>query len=266
MLALIIGRRVGFRRDPMKPHNLTLTMIGAGLLWFGWYGFNVGSIVLTGETDAANTQQFMTETGVTFLNTTIATMAAMLAWLAMERVMHGKATSLGAASGIVAGLVAITPSCGAVNVVGAIGIGAVAGFACAYAVGLKFKLNLDDSLDVVGVHLVGGVVGTVLIGFLSTSAAPGGIDGLFYGGGLTSLGHQAGAAAISIVWTGVFTTAIGLAIKYTIGWRVAEDDEVDGIDFAEHGESAYDLDGRSGGARLPAPAPAKTRATEGAMA
>jgi ammonium transporter, Amt family len=143
----------------------------------------------------------------------------------------------------------------------------VAGAACAYAVGLKFKLDLDDSLDVVGVHLVGGVVGTVLIGFLSTSAAPGGIDGLFYGGGLTSLGHQTGAAAISIVWTGVFTTLIGLAIKYTIGWRVAEEDEIDGIDFAEHGESAYDLDGRSGGVRTPvAAAPAATRATEGALA
>src|SRR3954447_7766199 len=273
VLALIIGRRIGFRRDPMKPHNLTLTMIGAGLLWFGWYGFNVGSIVLTGDTDKANTQQFMTETGVTFLNTTLATMAAMLAWLAMERVMHGKATSLGAASGIVAGLVAITPSCGAVNVVGAIAIGAVAGMACAYAVGLKFKLDLDDSLDVVGVHLVGGVVGTLLIGFLSTSAAPGGIDGLFYGGGLTSLGHQAGAAGISIVWTGFFTTVIGLAIKYTIGWRVSEDEEVDGIDFAEHGESAYDLDGRSGGVRTPvaashagAHAGAGPATKEGAMA
>jgi len=270
VLALIIGRRVGFMRDPMKPHNLTLTMIGAGLLWFGWYGFNVGSIVLTGDTDKANTQQFMTETGVTFLNTTLATMAAMLAWLAMERVMHGKATSLGAASGIVAGLVAITPSCGAVNVVGAIAIGAVAGAACSYAVGLKFKLNLDDSLDVVGVHLVGGVVGTVLIGFLSTSSAPGGINGLFYGGGLTSLGDQAGAAGISIVWTAFFTTLIGFAIKYTIGWRVSEDEEVDGIDFAEHGESAYDLDGRSGGvlggAGPVAAAHAKTESTEGALA
>ena len=270
VLALIIGRRVGFRRDPMRPHNLTLTMIGAGLLWFGWYGFNVGSIVLTGDTEAANTQQFMTETGVTFLNTTVATMAAMLAWLAMERVVHGKATSLGAASGIVAGLVAITPSCGAVNVVGAITIGAVAGAACAYAVGLKYKLDLDDSLDVVGVHLVGGVIGTVLIGFLSTSAAPGGINGLFYGGGLTSLKDQTGAAAISIVWTGVFTTLIALAIKYTIGWRVTEDEEVDGIDFAEHGESAYDLDGRSGGVRIPVAAgqaatSSNTSATEGAL-
>jgi Amt family ammonium transporter len=267
VLALVIGKRVGFRRDPMRPHNLTLTMIGAGLLWFGWYGFNVGSIVLTGDTDAANTQQFMTETGVTFLNTTIATMTAMLAWLAMERMLHGKATSLGAASGIVAGLVAITPSCGAVDVVGAIAIGAVAGAACAYAVGLKFKFDLDDSLDVVGVHLVGGVVGTVLIGFLSTSAAPGGIDGLFYGGGLTSLGHQAGAAAIAIVWTGVLTTVIGLAIRHTVGWRVTEDEEVDGIDTALHGESAYDLEGRSGGVRIPvAPHHSKTPATEGALA
>jgi Amt family ammonium transporter len=234
----------------MKPHNLTLTMIGAGLLWFGWYGFNVGSIVFTaGDGGAKDTAQFMTETGFTFANTTLATMAAMLAWLAVERAMHGKATSLGAASGIVAGLVAITPSCGAVSLVGAIAIGAIAGALCAWAVGLKYKMNLDDSLDVVGVHLVGGVAGTVLIGFLSTSDAPGGIDGLFYGGGLTSLGHQAGAAAISIVWTAVFTTLIGLGIKYTIGWRIAEEDEVEGIDFVEHGETACDFEGRGGGVR-----------------
>jgi ammonium transporter, Amt family len=247
-------------------------MIGAGLLWFGWYGFNVGSIVLTGKTEAANTRQFMTETGVTFLNTTIATMAAMLAWMAVERVMHGKATSLGAASGIVAGLVAITPSCGAVDLVGAIVIGAAAGAACAYAVGLKFRFKLDDSLDVVGVHLVGGVVGTVLIGLVSTSTAPGGIDGLFYGGGLTSLGDQSGAAAISIIWTGVFTTVIGLGIKHTIGWRVTEEEELEGIDFAQHGESAYDLDGRSGGVMggvgtgILAGAGAGSRNTEGALA
>ncbi len=248
VLALIIGRRVGFRKEPMKPHNLTLTMIGAGLLWFGWYGFNVGSIVFAaGDGGVKDTAQFMTETGFTFVNTTVATMAAMLAWLAVERFMHGKATSLGAASGIVAGLVAITPSCGAVSLLGAIAIGAVAGGLCAWAVGLKYKMNLDDSLDVVGVHLVGGVVGTVLIGFLSTSSAPGGIDGLFYGGGLTSLGHQAGAAGISIVWTAVFTTLIGLGIKHTIGWRIPEEDEVEGIDFTEHGEAAYDFEGRGGG-------------------
>ena len=128
----------------------------------------------------------------------------------------------------------------------AIAIGAVAGAACAWAVGLKYKFGLDDSLDVVGVHLVGGVVGTVLIGFLSTSSAPGGIDGLFYGGGFGSLGDQVGAAAIAIAWSAVMTTIIGLAIKYTIGWRITEEDEVEGIDFAEHGETAYDL-GVSGG-------------------
>jgi ammonium transporter, Amt family len=269
VLALIIGRRVGWPRDPMKPHNLTLTMIGAGLLWTGWYGFNVGSIVFTaGDGGAKDTAQFMTETGVTFLNTTVATMAAMLAWLLVERFMHGKATSLGAASGIVAGLVAITPSCGAVSVTGAIAIGAIAGAACAWAVGLKYKFKLDDSLDVVGVHLVGGVIGTVLIGLFSTASAPGGIDGLFYGGGLTSLGDQAGAAGISIVWTGLLTAVIGYAIKYTIGWRVTDEEEVEGIDFAQHGESAYDLhtSGVGGGKGVLAAATAPLVATEGANA
>jgi Amt family ammonium transporter len=226
----------------MRPHNLTLTMVGAGLLWFGWYGFNVGSIVFVeGDGAELDIAQFMTHTGVTFMNTTIATCAAMLAWLVMERILHGKATSLGAASGIVAGLVAITPSCGSVDLVGAIAIGAIAGAACAYAVGLKYKFGLDDSLDVVGVHLVGGIVGTVLIGFLSTASAPNGIDGLFYGGGLGSLGDQLAAAGIAIVWSAVATTVIALAIKYTIGWRITEDAEVEGIDFAEHGETAYDL-------------------------
>ena len=203
VLALIIGKRVGFGREPMKPHNLTLTMIGAGLLWFGWYGFNVGSMVFVeadgGELDTA---QFMSETGVTFLNTTVATCAAMLGWLLMERILHGKATSLGAASGIVAGLVAITPSCGAVGITGAIAIGAIAGMLCAWAVGLKFKFGMDDSLDVVGVHLVGGLVGTILIGLFSTADAPGGIDGLFYGGGFGSLVDQTAAAGWAILWTG----------------------------------------------------------------
>ena len=268
VLALIIGRRVGWPKDPMKPHNLTLTMIGAGLLWTGWYGFNVGSIVINTDAKDGGVGQFMSETGVTFLNTTIATMAAMLAWLLVERFLHGKATSLGAASGVVAGLVAITPACGAVDVLGAIVIGVVAGAACAFAVGLKFKMNLDDSLDVVGVHLVGGVVGTVLIGLVSTSSAPGGIDGLFYGGGLGSLGDQAGAAGISIVWTGLLTAVIGLAIKYTIGWRVTPEAEVEGIDFAEHGESAYDLHTSVGGGRtgVLASATAPVAAPEGASA
>ena len=242
ILALVIGRRVGWPRESGRPHNLTLTMIGAGLLWFGWYGFNVGSIVfVAGDGGPKDTQQFMTETGVTFLNTTVATAAAMLAWLLVERITHGKATSLGAASGIVAGLVAITPACGAVSLTGAILVGVVAGALCALAVGVKFKVGLDDSLDVVGVHLVGGLVGTLLIGFLSTSSAPGGIDGLLYGGGLGSLGHQLAAAAFTLVWTGVLTTVLALAITFTIGWRVSAEAEVDGIDGDQHGESAYDL-------------------------
>src|SRR6476620_8939269 len=203
VLALLIGRRVGFGKEPMRPHNLTLTMIGAGLLWFGWFGFNVGSIVfVAGDGGPKDTAQFMTETGVTWMNTTLATCAAMLAWLAAERIMHGKATSLGAASGVVAGLVAITPACGAVNIYGALLIGTVAGALCAWAVGLKFRFGLDDSLDVVGVHLVGGIVGTVLIGLVSTASAPGGVDGLFYGGGIKPLVIQFLTALFAILWSG----------------------------------------------------------------
>ena len=248
ILALIIGRRIGWPKEQMRPHNLPLTMMGAAMLWFGWYGFNVGSIPFTaGDGAEKDTAQFMTETGVTFMNTTVATMAAILAWLLVEKLLHGKATSLGAASGIVAGLVAITPAAGAVSIVGAIAIGAISGALCAWAVGLKFKFGLDDSLDVVGVHLVGGLVGTLLIGLFSTASAPGGIDGLLYGGGFASLWNQFMAALIAIVWSAVFTTLIALLIAKTIGWRVDDEDEVtNGIDFAEHGESAYDIAGSSG--------------------
>jgi len=261
VLAAVIGKRVGFGRDPMRPHNLTLTMVGAGLLWFGWYGFNVGSIVTAADGSAKSWTdiQLVAETGVTFMNTTLATMAAMLGWLLTERITHGKATSLGAASGVVAGLVAITPACGSVSLFGALAVGAVAGILCALAVGLKYKFKLDDSLDVVGVHLVGGLVGTLMIGLVGTISSPQGKDGffpagtngLFYGGDVTLLGHQAGAALFTIVWTGVLTTIIAFAIKWTIGWRVDVDEEVEGIDFAEHGESAYDLvGGTSGGSHL----------------
>ena len=257
VLALIIGKRVGFMKEPMKPHNLTLTMIGAGLLWFGWYGFNVGSIVFTSDSlkdPAKFSAQFMSETGATFLNTTLATMAAMLAWLLVERFVHGKATSLGAASGVVAGLVAITPSCGAVSTVGALVIGTIAGAVCSVAVSAKFKFGLDDSLDVVGVHLVGGIIGALMIGLVGTNTSVQGVDGLFgdmnglfYGGDLTLLGHQAAGVLFTIVISGTVSAVVGLAIKYTIGWRISEEDEVDGIDFAEHGESAYDLASSSSG-------------------
>ncbi len=251
VLALVIGKRLGFGKEPTKPHNLPLTMIGAGLLWFGWFGFNVGSIVFVagdgGEQDIA---QFMSETGVTWINTTLATCAAMLAWLLVERIRDGKGTSLGAASGVVAGLVAITPSCGAVDIYGALIIGAVAGALCAYAVGLKYRFGYDDSLDVVGVHLVGGLVGTILIGLVSSAAAPGAIDGLFYGGGVKPLVVQTLTALVAMLWSAAATLVVALAIKYTIGWRITEDEEVDGVDFAEHGESGYELGGGTGGARL----------------
>jgi Amt family ammonium transporter len=247
VLVLLLGKRIGWPKDQMRPHNLTLTMLGAGLLWFGWYGFNVGSIVFTGATDEENLAQFVSETGRTFANTTMATMAAILGWLLIERLLHGKATSLGAASGIVAGLVAITPAAGAVDIEGAVAIGLIAGAVCAWAVSLKYKLGYDDSLDVVGVHLVGGIVGTVLIGVFSTSDGAGGIDGLFYGGGASSLGDQVLGVLVAIVFSGVVTAVIALAIKFTLGLRIADEDEVEGIDLAAHGETAYDLHTGMGG-------------------
>jgi Amt family ammonium transporter len=248
VLVLLLGKRIGWPREQMRPHNLTLTMLGAGLLWMGWYGFNVGSIVFAGEEGEAFTERFMSETGRTFANTTLATMAAILGWLLVERLIHKKATSLGAASGIVAGLVAITPAAGAVNLSGAVAIGLVAGGVCAWAVGLKYKLGYDDSLDVVGVHLVGGIVGTVLIGVFSTAEGAGGVDGLLYGGGFGSLGDQTLGVVVAVLYSGILTTVIALAIKYTMGLRLDEEDEVNGIDLVAHGESAYDLhSGTSGG-------------------
>jgi Amt family ammonium transporter len=266
VLAVLIGKRIGFGKEALRPHNLTLTMLGAGLLWMGWYGFNVGSIVFGGATDEENTAQFFSETGRTFANTTLATMAAILGWLLIEYLMHRKATSLGAASGIVAGLVAITPACGAVDIEGAVAIGAVAGAVCAWAVGLKYRLGYDDSLDVVGVHLVGGIIGTVLIGVFSTSEGAGGIDGLLYGGGLGSLGDQALGALVAIAFSGVLTAVVGLAIKYTIGLRVSEEDEVEGIDFVAHGESAYDIHTSGGGGGTGVLAARTVPVTEGASA
>ena len=260
VLVLLIGKRLGFGKEPMRPHNLPLTMLGAGLLWFGWFGFNVGSFVPSaeGEDFAAN---FVGETGLVWVNTTAATAAAMLGWLIVEKIQHGKATSLGAASGVVAGLVAITPACGALSPVGSLILGAAAGAVCALAVGLKYKLGYDDSLDVVGVHLVGGLVGTVGIGFLATSG------GLFYGDGLKLLVIQVAIALFAMLWSGAATLIVGLGIKYTLGWRIADEDEVEGIDFTEHGESAYDLAGRSGGTLGAAgPVAARKTVSEGALA
>ncbi len=238
-LCIVLGKRLGWPKTPMKPHNLTLVMIGAGLLWFGWFGFNAGSALAAGNTSA-----------VVFVNTFAATCAAALGWLLVERIRDGHATSLGAASGIVAGLVAITPSCSAVSPVGALILGAIAGIVCALAVGLKYKIGYDDSLDVVGVHLVGGLVGTLLVGFLATEAAPAGINGLFYGGGLTQLTSQAIAAFVVLAYSFVLALIIGFALNKTVGLRVSEDDEVAGVDRTEHAESAYELTDTGAGGKF----------------
>jgi Amt family ammonium transporter len=237
-LALVLGRRIGWRKEPMRPHNLPLVLLGAGLLWFGWFGFNAGSAVAANGT-----------AGVAFINTQAATAAAVLGWLVVEKIRDGKPTTLGAASGAVAGLVAITPSCAAVTPVGAIVLGAVAGVLCALAVSLKTKFGYDDSLDVVGVHLVGGLVGTLLIGFLASAAAPAGVDGLFYGGGVDQLWRQVVAAAVVLAYSFVLTWVIGFVIDKVMGFRVGADDEVSGIDLAEHAETAYDFSTIGGGSR-----------------
>jgi len=248
-LALVLGKRIGFGKEAMRPHNLTLVMIGAGLLWFGWFGFNAGSALGAGNTAA-----------VAWMNTMVATAAASLAWLLTEKLRDGHATSLGAASGVVAGLVAITPACSAVNPVGAIAVGAIAGVLCALAVGLKFKFGYDDSLDVVGVHLVGGIVGTLLIGILATANAPAGVDGLLYGGGVDQLWRQAVAAGAVLVFSFVLAYVIGTVIDKTMGFRIEEESEITGVDLTTHAESAYELGSVSGaGYRAGAAASTKER-------
>jgi Amt family ammonium transporter len=236
-LALVLGKRVGWPREPMRPHNLTLVMIGAGLLWFGWFGFNAGSAI--GANGIA---------AVAWVNTMVATGAAMMGWLATEKIRDGHGTSLGAASGIVAGLVAITPACSSLTPVGSIVLGLVAGSLCAVAVGWKYKLGFDDSLDVVGIHLVGGVVGTLAVGFLASADAPAGVDGLFFGGGVDQLWRQAVGAGAVLVYSFVVTYIIGLALQKTIGFRLDEEDEVAGIDLVVHAESGYDLNSVGTGA------------------
>ena len=235
-LALILGKRIGFAKDPMRPHNMTLVMVGAGLLWFGWFGFNAGSALGANNTAA-----------VTWVNTLAATGAAAIGWLVTERIRNGHGTSLGAASGIVAGLVAITPACSAVTPLGAVAIGILAGVLCALAVSLKFRFGFDDSLDVVGIHLVGGVVGTVAIGFFASASAPAAVDGLFYGGGVDQLWRQVVGAGAVLLYSFVVTGVIGLALHKTLGFRIEPDAEVSGIDLEEHAETSYDLGSLGGG-------------------
>ncbi|MEU9328600.1 ammonium transporter [Streptomyces canus] len=234
---LVIGKRVGFKRDPMRPHSLPLVMLGAGLLWFGWFGFNAGSWL--GNDDGVGS--------LMFVNTQIATAAAMLAWLVYEKIRHGAFTTLGAASGAVAGLVAITPSGGAITPIGAICIGAIAGVSCAAAVGLKYRFNYDDSLDVVGVHMVGGIIGSLLIGFFASGKGQSDVKGLFYGGNADQLWKQCAGVFAVLAYSLIASAILAFLLDKTIGMRVTEDEEVSGIDQAEHAETAYDFSGAGGG-------------------
>jgi Amt family ammonium transporter len=249
-LAIVLGRRKGWPKDTGRPHSVPFVLLGASLLWFGWYGFNAGSALTASDLAA-----------VAFTNTTVATAAAVLGWLLVEQLKFGKPTTLGAASGAVAGLVAITPACGFVSPLGAIAIGVIAGVLCALAVSLKFRFGFDDSLDVVGVHLVGGLVGTLLIGFFATTSVNSlGADGLFYGGGFSQLGKQAIAAGAVLAYSFVLSFIIGWVIKKAGGFRISAEDEVSGIDEAQHAESAYDFTGAGGHSGLPSTVPVKSAA------
>ena len=227
---LVLGKRRGWPAEGHPPHSMPLVMIGTGILWFGWFGFNAGSALGANGTAVQ-----------AFVNTFLAAAAAGLAWAVVERVRDGHVTNLGAASGIVAGLVAITPGAGFVAGMSPIWIGLAAGVICAYAVGLKAKAGYDDALDVVGVHFVGGLVGSLAIGLFSQPEFFGTdvMAGLFHGGGLDLLLEQALANGVTIVYSFVVTGAIMLALKATIGVRVAPDTEAVGLDVAEHGETAY---------------------------
>ena len=236
-LALILGKRHGWRKESMRPHSLPLVLLGSGLLWFGWFGFNAGSAL------AANGLA-----GLAFMNTQVATAGALLGWIIVEKVRDGHPTSLGAASGAVAGLVAITPACAFVAPWAAVVIGVIAGALCATAVGLKYKLGFDDSLDVVGVHLIGGLWGCISIGFFGTHVVnAAGLDGIFYGGGMTLLGKQAFGALLVLAYSFVVTLILGFIINKTIGFRVTRAAELEGIDLNEHAESAYELASSSRG-------------------
>jgi len=223
-LALVLGKRVGFAKGINVPHNPPFVLLGAGLLWFGWFGFNAGSELAADNTAA-----------LAFVNTIVAPAAALLAWLVVEKIRDGKPTSVGAASGAVAGLVAITPACGSLTPGWAIVLGIIAGAVCALAIDLKFKLGFDDSLDVVGIHLVGGLIGTLYLGFFANGT------GLINSGSLTQLLVQAIAALSVLVYSFVLAFIIGYVIEKTMGFRVKNEDEIAGIDQVVHGEEGYVL-------------------------
>jgi Amt family ammonium transporter len=269
-VVLILGRRLGWPGGGFRPHNVPFVALGAGLLWFGWFGFNAGSELTV---DAV--------TGLAFINTLMATSAALLGWVIVEWIRDRKPTLVGASSGAVAGLVAITPACGFIDPWAGVLLGLVAGVLCALAVSLKYKLGYDDSLDVVGVHFVGGWIGSLWLGLFANTGVNGAIsevvgasDGLFFGGGLTQLGRQAGASLAVTVYSFAIAAVLALIIKSAGLLRASAEAETDGIDLAEHAEAGYDLStttsggggafalaGITPGAR-PAPAPASPAPAE----
>jgi Amt family ammonium transporter len=234
-LALVLGKRDGFKRDPMRPHNMPLVLLGAGMLWFGWFGFNSGSALSAGSLAAT-----------AMINTQISTAAAAMTWIAYEKKRDGKATTLGVASGAIAGAVAITPACGYLNPMGALVLGLIAGVASAWAVTRKYKFGYDDSLDVVGVHGVGGLIGMLFIGLAATvTANAAGKDGLFFSGGTGLLQSQIIAIVAVATFSFCATWLIATVISKTIGFRAFRDDELNGLDTTYHAESAYDITGNS---------------------
>ncbi|MFC4223698.1 ammonium transporter [Lysinibacter cavernae] len=223
-LAIVLGKRVGFQKGITQPHNVPLVLMGAALLWFGWFGFNAGAASEPGEA------------GLIFLNTIAAPAAAILGWIIVEKFKDGKATSVGAVSGAVAGLVAITPACANLTPGWALLLGLIAGAVCAVAIDLKFKLGYDDSLDVVGLHLVAGIIGTLYLGFFATDT------GLFVGGDFGQLVVQSISVLAIVIYSFVVAFVIGTVIQKTIGFRVTTQDEVAGIDSIVHGEEGYSLE------------------------
>jgi ammonium transporter, Amt family len=240
--AIAIGKRRGFLREAIVPHNLPLTILGAGMLWFGWFGFNAGSALAANGLAAT-----------AFVATNTATGAAVLGWGLVDWARRRKTTTLGAASGAVAGLVAITPAAGYVGPMGALAIGLAAGVVCALAVGLKFRLGYDDALDVVGVHAVGGMLGALLIGVFATTAVnSAGGDGLLSGGGLALLGKQAVAVVTTIAFSFTLSFLLLKLVDRLVGLRVSEEDELTGLDLSQHEEAGYAF-GEGGGSLTPVP-------------
>jgi Amt family ammonium transporter len=236
-VTLVLGKRIGWPRENMRPHNVPFVALGAGLLWFGWFGFNAGSELTVDSV-----------TAFAFVNTQLATAAALMGWCIVEWIRDGKPTMVGASSGAVAGLVAITPACGFIAPLPAVLLGLIAGAVCALAVSLKYRFGYDDSLDVVGVHFVGGWIGSLFIGFFATTQvnAVASRESLFYGGGLDQLWRQFLGSAIVTVYSFAIAAALALILKSVKVLRVSEDAEVGGIDIADHGETAYDFAQASG--------------------